>query len=320
MRDSQRALSSVADVSLALVLVVAAIGIFVGFLDTPRSNHEPPKTRHTADTLGASTLELSYSLAPVLETKSDAVDLPGEDAPYDAADLRRTSHGPAIGHVARAAFGNTEFGTAGGTHARPLAAGPGFTDALEERLAVSLVNSNFRTNVSAVWEPFEGSTFRGHVAVGPRPPSDAETTLIRVSASSELPNARAEAIDASRTVDNDSTRPFHPVARVVAEALVNHTFATAQQDIERGGVDRAIIVSRYLRFADALPDVGRSYEAVDGDFSRSHANTNALNALLIEQLASRFEATLATRYETPESAAEAVSTGDVPVSITTWKP
>lgn len=320
MRDSRRALSSVADVSLALVLVVAAIGVFVGFTGTPSPDHDPLRTTHTADTLGPSTLAVSYSLAPLLETESEAVDSPGDDAPYEDADLRRTSHGPAIGHVARAALGNTQFRTGAETPSRPLGVGPGFAASLEETLAVRLVASQFRTNISAVWEPFDRSSVRGTATVGPRIPIDAETTLVRVAAASEFPNARERAVEAVRSASNDSTHPFRPVARVVADAIINHTFATAQRAIERGGVDRAIIVSRYLRFADALPAVDRTYDAVDGDFSRSHANTEAMNGLLRGQLTKRFEATLEANYDTPLTAATAVSTGDVTVSITTWNP
>jgi hypothetical protein len=310
--SERRGLSSVADVSLALVLVVASVGVFVAFLNAEETDHDPTGAAHTAETLGASTLNVTYSLEPVLETDSEHVPAVGdENASYDAADLERSTHGSTMGHVARAALANARFAPDQGG-VSPLAVGDRFAETLDTRLLVSLVGANFATNVTAVWEPFDGSDIRGTASFGEPVPHEAQRSVVRTTVPSELPPAREEALAAVGTESED----YQAVARRVAAAIVEGTLGDTQRELETDSAERAVVVSRYLRFADAIDGVSR--DDLGDDLARSSADAAALTAQLVDGLAAELTAELDSRFDSAGDAARAVSTGEVTVSITTW--
>ena len=305
MRE-RRGLSTVADVSLALVLVLAAITTVVTVLDADERSGDPDRAAHTAETLGASTLTVTYSLEQVLETGSEHVHDPADsDTPYDAVDFERSTHGSTMGHVARAALTNAQFA---GADVSPLGVGTGYGETLGERLQVSLVGSSFASNVTAVWEPFDGAPVRGTATFGqPVPPETVRTTV-----PSELPEAREAARDAVGGPNN--TGGYRAVAVAVADAIVNGSLGDTQRELETTGVERAVVVSRYLRFADA---VGVSRGALDSHLDRSQADPDAMTALLADALATELQHYL-EEFDTPGTAARAVSTGEVTIAVTTW--
>jgi hypothetical protein len=305
----RRGLSTVADVSLALVLVVASVGVFVAYLNTEERSHDPGAAAQTADTLGASTLNVTYSLEPVLETDSGMVPAVGdEDAPYDAVDFERSTHGSTLGHVARAALSNAQFGPEqGGVY--PLAVGDGYTETLEERLLVSLVGAQFATNVTAVWEPFDGASIRGTARFGQPIPHDAERSVVRATVPSELPAVREEALSA---VDG-TEEGYEAVAQVVARAIVEGALGDTERELETDSVERAVVVSRYLRFGEAVGGVD-----FDDNLDRSSADPDPVNGALVDALAGELSTELEDSFDTPENAAGTVSTGMVTISVTTW--
>ena len=296
----ERGISDVADVSLALVILLASVTMLAGYLTAADGQHDPETADRVADTLGASTFAVSYSLEPVLGD-SEHVEAEG--------NLQRSTHGTAAGHVARAALGGARFGGEG-TSNRPLTAGREYRRALEERLLVSLVGTTDGVNVTAAWEPFAGASVQGVVSLGERPPRGTDTSLARLTVASELPSAAA----AARTgATNDG---YTGVARAVAEAIVGGAFAGARRDLEAGGSRRAITLSRYRRFGTALGVGGPS----DGpERSGADIDTAAMDRQLTEQLVGEFEPELASSFDTPRAAARAVSTGEVTVSVTTWE-
>lgn len=304
---NDRAISSVADVSLALVIIIASLAVFAAFLASDESVHDPTTPAQTTDTLGASTFNMTYSLADLLETDSAHIDPP--EAYGD--DLNRSTHGTALAHLARGALANATVETEGRS-VRPFAVGVEYAETVEKRLQTSLVASQYETAVTAHWEPFEGASLSGTATFGSTPPAESETTLIRTTVASELPAARETALE---SVKNGSAG-YGRVARTVAEAIVNGTFADAQREIESGGVEHAVTLSRYLRFAETV-GIDRSYSGVTPNLERSHIDTDAMNEHLVEQLAGQFESELKV-FDTPADAAAAVSTGEVTLSITTW--
>jgi hypothetical protein len=304
----RRALSSVADVSLALVVLVAGVGVFVAHLDTAETDHDPEVAAQTAETLGASTLNLTYSLEPTLETESAVVPpVGGEDSPYDSEALERSTHGSTMGHIARAALADARFGSVA-----PFAVGERYAELLDERLLVSLVGANFATNVTAVWEPFEGSSIRGVARFGRPIPHDTARSVARTSVASELPAVRE---DATAAVGGGSNSEYGAVARTVADAVVRGALGDTQRELESAGVERAVVVSRYLRFADA---VGVDRDELGDHLERSSADDEAMLSTLVGALTAQLTADLESGFETPRAAARAVSTGSVTVSVTTW--
>jgi len=311
--SNRRGLSSVADVSLALVVIVAGVGVFVAHIETTETDHDPTEAAHTAETLGASTLDLTYSLDPVLETDSSLVPAPGDaEAPYDREALERSTHGSTMGHVARAALANARFGS--GEDVYPFAVGERYHERLDERLLASLVGANFATNLTAVWMPYEGAPVRGTATFGRPVPRGTQRSAARTTVASELPAAREAALAAAEE-ESGTDEAYAAVAEVVARAVVRGALGDTQRELESNGVERAVVVSRYLRFADA---VSIDRDELREHLERSSADDNAMLTRLIDKLTIQLTGHLSSAFETPRAAASAVSTGTVTVSVTTW--
>jgi hypothetical protein len=190
----------------------------------------------------------------------------------------------------------------------PLAVGEEYGETLDEQLFVSLVGANSAANVTAVWEPFEGSSVRGTATFGRPVPREAQRSVARTTVASELPAAREDALDAVNRGEG-----YEAVARAVTEAVVGDTLGDTQRQLETDGVERAVVVSRFLRFADAA-GVARGEL---GGFDPSTADAAAMTDSLVDGLTDRLVGGLGS-FETPVDAASAVSTGEVTVAVTTW--
>jgi hypothetical protein len=308
---SARAISTVADVSIALLVVAVCIGVLVTGLTGGTETHDPVAAAHTAETLGTSTVAVNYSLAPVLAAAdSERVSDPGE---YEDGDLRRVSHAPALGHLARAATLALGFKTpAGWERVVPFA----YESQLDGPVQASLVASSFETNATAVWEPFDNASVRGTASVGPTPPHNADTSLVRMTVPSEFPSVRTEAMAA---VEGDDE--YSVVADIVATAVIEGQFplAATQRVLEGDGPERDVAVARYLNTADLVAGTSRGVPAIAENLDREDADAAVLNNHLADHLATQLEAELAATFDTPTAAARAVSTGEVTVSITTWE-
>jgi hypothetical protein len=309
-RTGVRAVSTVADVSMALLIVVVSIALVVGALDTGDATHEPAEAPHTADTLGSSTFAVNYSLEPALAAAdSKWVDDPNE---YDDNELVRTTHAPAFGHLARAALLAVRFDTNSG---RERLAVLDYESRIDERLQTSLVASSFETNVTAVWEPFDNASVRGTASAGQSPPPQADTSLVTMTVPSELPSVREDALAAA---DDDDA--YGSVAEIVARAYIEGQFPLpeTQRVLERDGPERDHAVYRYLRTADLVSDTDREHPAIADNLEREEADAAALNDHLIDRLGAQLERELEATFDTAGEAATAVSTGKVTLSITTW--
>jgi hypothetical protein len=304
---SARAISTVADVSIALLVVAVCIGVLVTGLTGGTETHDPVEAAHTAETLGTSTVAVNYSLAPVLAAAdSERVSDPDE---YEDGDLRRVSHAPALGHLARAATLALGFETpAGRERVVPFA----YESQLDGPVQASLVASSFETNATAVWEPFDNASVRGTASVGPTPPHNADTSLVRMTVPSEFPSVRTEAMAADE---------YSVVADIVAEAVIEGQFPrpATQRVLEGDGPERDVAVARYLNTADLVAGTSRGVPAIAENLDREDADAAVLNNHLADHLATQLEAELAATFDTPTAAARAVSTGEVTVSITTWE-
>jgi hypothetical protein len=308
-RARARAISTVADVSIALLIVVASIALVAGALDSSGSTHEPAEAPHTAETLGSSTFAVNYSLEPAFAAAdSEWVDDPGE---YDDDELVRTTHAPALGHLARAALLDV-LDTSSGRE-RPDALD--YESRIDERLQTSLVASSFQTNVTAVWEPFEDASIRGTTSVGQHPPHQADTSLVTMTVPSELPSVREDALAA---VDDDDA--YGSVAEIVARAYVEGRFPLPETErvLERDGPGRDHAVYRYLRTVNLVSGTDREHPAVADNLEREEVDAAALNDHLIDRLGAQLESELKATFDTAGDAAAAVSTGEVTISITTW--
>ena len=307
----RRGVSTVADVSLAILVLVAAIAVLATFADGTERTHDPSQGPNTAETLGASTVNASYSMEPVLA----ADEFPGDNG-YSDDELQRVSHGPIAGQVGAGAVSNVTFDVH--TEPTPLSiAGSEYVEAIDEAVQASLVESSFESNVSGDWQPYEGASIRGEVAVGQQPPPEVETSLTTLAVPSGIPDLREEALGAVENEDDYGT-----VARIAAEALIERLVPRleSQRALESSGLERELAVYRYRRVATVVDRVSPDDEAIAENLERESADTAALNKYLTGALAVQLNAELEATFETAQAAARALRMHEVTVTVRTWDP
>jgi len=311
-----RAVSTVADVALAIFLLAAAMGVLVTFTDGTEPEHTPIEADHTAETITASTINASYHVEDAVEAyynrvndDLDSVDDVYEDTEYDEGDLTRVSHGPLAGHVTAIALTNVAF-----DGERLSEAADDYHRVVDETIQANLVNASFYTHVSARWEPFEDSSIRGRAEVGQTPPRSADVSAATITVPSGLSPVRADARDA---VDDDDD--YDEVAEIVARAIIERYLPEleSKRALESRGLERDLVVYRYLRMAEVIE--GATPEEIEANLDPHEANVTAANGYLTDALAAQIEDEL-DEFETAEHAAAAVSVSEVTLTVRTWEP
>lgn len=311
MASEVRGVSTVADVSLALVLIVAAMGVLVAFAETDQREHDPVETEYTAQAIAGSTTNASYTVSEAIEAHFR--DHRNGDNPYDEEDLERASHGPVAAQVADIAVANVTI--AGQRLSRETAE---YERALEQEVQTRLLGSRFETSISATWAPVEGAGLSGTVTIGEHPPPDADVSTRTFTVASGVPDARESAVEAV-----DGPREYGAVARAVANATVAGLFPEleTQRALERTGVEYHLTRYRYERLATVL-DGNRSVFEQHDWLDPSSADAEAANAYLgtrlAEVLESELDALHGERYASATDAARAVSTDTVTITVRTW--
>ncbi|PSQ46473.1 hypothetical protein BRD19_12260 [Halobacteriales archaeon SW_7_65_23] len=325
--DSGRGVSTVVDVTLALLLLGAALAVLVTFAEAGDRDHEPMETEYTTETVVASTMNTTYYPEEALGRHygGDVY----EKTDYERRDLRRVSHGPVVTQVADVAMTEVTFdratlgGDGGGRTTHLSRAAAEYHARVDEQLQARLVNVSFRTHVAAVWEPIEGGPILGEAEVGPTPPAREDVSATTITLRSDVPAVRDAAVEAVEHPDD-----FDVVAEIVAEAVVEGYFPEleSQRALEGGGVDRDLTVYRYRNMADMLAVDGRDREEFETHLTRERANATAANQLLIAELAAQLTAYLEPASGPPENgphgdaaaAAASITTGTVTVTVRTW--
>jgi hypothetical protein len=323
--SASRAVSTVGDVALALLMLSAAMVVLVTFVETDERDHEPMEAEYTTETLLSSTMNTTYYPERALgEFHGGNV---YDETDYERRDLRRVSHGPVVAQVADIAQTRVVVdldvlrGDSGiDTLSR---AADEYRARVDETLQARLVNVSFETNVSAVWEPLDGGPIRGTAAVGVTPPAYEDVSATTITVPSDTPSVRREAIDAVDDPDD-----FGVVAEVVAESVVEGYLPTLESGraLEGGGVDSDLTAYRYLRAADILGLGSEDRSDLAEYLEPGTANATAANELLIEELSAQLEAYLEPAGGPPESgplgnaemAAASIETGEVTVTVRTW--
>ncbi len=308
MNDVDRAISTVADATLAIVLIVAAMGVLVVFVEGDDRKHDPVESKQTAQTVTASTMNTTYNL-------SDAVAHLDEHysyySPYEGDQLERISHGPIGTQIADVAVANVAI--AGETVSRE---GEDYEAVLDEQLQAALVASQFDTQISAYWTPLNGVDVEGVVEIGQTPPHDADVSTTTVTVASGFPN-----VDASVLGERNNETDYRPVAKAVADATVEGYLPEleSQRALESSGLDYLLTTYRYNRLATVL--VGHS-DDIEQWLTPSEANASAANEYLSDHLATvlvdQLEMLHGDVYDNPEEALESVSVSEVTLTVRTW--
>jgi hypothetical protein len=291
----RRAVASLVDATLFLLLVTAAVGALTHAPVTPVATAPAPDAGASLQRLQTVTANPEYSLASGARHADESlVAFPRESGPT----FERYAHGSVASLLADAAVGNLTVDGREVTHTG---------DGYERAVARAARNATGpRVRVRTVWTPYPGAPVRGHIARGPTPPPGARVSTATATLDSGFPTVRERA---RRAAHGDG---YAGVARVVARATVSGLFPPASTGRALRGdypVD-ALVTYRYRRVAALL---GTS---VYGPVER--VEPHAANTRLSLALAAALERDLRRSFETPEAAARAVAVGEVRIVVRRW--
>jgi hypothetical protein len=292
-----RAVSTVLDVSLFLLLVGAAVATIA--LAPARPGAPPVAERDPADeiaeTLATSTARVNYSIGPALDRRG-----PGEIAAPDGPIYARSDHGTYAGLLAEATVANA---TIDGEHL--TIGGRPFATAVRTTTDGAVRRRGVGRSIRATWKPYPEAALGGGVTVGEAPPRDVDVRTATVVLDSGLSLARPTAVDAARQGG------FAGLARKLADAAVAGLFPARETRVAaRGDYPTATVTrARYRAAGQAL-----GVDAVDVTDGEVRPATVTLRSALEDRL----EADLRSRYDEPTAAARDVRIGEVTVVVRTW--
>lgn len=320
-----RAISTVVDVTIALLLISASVVVlFYAVEDTSEPAYEPEQADHTAQTLASLTADVTYSLEPIADDDGSAVcasscDLFREGEVDDNVDsYSRSVHGSAPALLADATVTDATFPQASGPDATLTLAGSEYQTQLEGDLAGRLTGANNRTQIVAVWRPYDGGSIDGKTTVGPAPPANADVSTARLTVPSGVPS-----VDDDRLERQYRLEGFAGAASVLADTIIQGFFHPEKTQIalEGTGMTRERVLYRYRR-AGKMYGVSWSLGVLsEGPLTRYDADAREANDRLASAMARTIETDLDATYSDDTTAtdlADAVSTGEVTILIRTW--
>ena len=298
----ERAVNTVVDVSLALLFVGVAVTALTTVPFENDAEYDPNQAEYTTETLGSSTINITYS-AIASDNQLDE----------NSGQLRRETHGSIASLAGSVAVAKGRFDNG------PVLTNTGipFERALDERVQTALVESSFETNITAVWEPFDGASVRGMASVGQSPPDSGAVSTATMTVPSDMESVHRDAIEAVERGGG-----YEAVAELLAEAVIEGYLPEleSKRALERSGPDRTLTRQRYERMARAIDGVDPNDESVAENVELHSVDTDDLNEYLVDQLADQFEAELMETFEAPGEAAAAVSVDEVTIAVRTWQP
>lgn len=311
---NERAVNTVIDVAFALLFVGVAITLLSGLLTTSEAEHDPLDADRTAGVVSSSTLNVTYSLEPAVDTAKPELDRTPEDS-MSRKDLIRISHGSIADQTGKVALENLTIRTAGPN--RLTATRASHQRALDERVQSRLVGSQFETSVTAEWKPYDAAPIWGTATVGADPPPNKAISSAVISIPSGVEPVRDEAI----AVANEGG-DYDEIAQLVAVAVIENYLPEleSKRALERSGVGRTLTLYRYQRMATILDEASFDSETMDDALGQNRADPTTANSYLSSKLASQISADLQSRFDSPTEAARSISTDEVTVTVRTWEP
>lgn len=282
-----RGLSTVAD-ALVFLLLVSLAATTLAVAPGPAA---APSAEEPATVVARTTASVNYSLAPGARGAPETFPRVGDT--FD-----RYAHGRLAGLLARAATRNTSV------DGRELTA---TSDDLERAVAAATVNATGpRTQVVAVWTPYEGSGVVGRATAGASPPRDASVASQVIAVETRGVGARERALRAANRTG------YAGVATVLAEATVA-TLLPPEGMANALAADYPTDRLAARRYDRAGTLFGANVSAATTDRNATVADTR-IEAALVQ----RFERELRTRFGSPTEAARAVRAGEVRIVVRRW--
>lgn len=289
MRKANRGVSTVVDVSVALLLVSASV-LLIGFaLAGPSEPIAGDRADRVAQGMSGSTVSVTYDLREpnddgIAATESEQFERP-EDLGPDHTDsvYELTTYGSASGLLADAALTDVRF-----DDERLFDYGGPYGENVDYAIRERFVGLDHDIYVAGGWRPFDGSSLEGTATVGAPPPASEDVSSVSQTVSSDVPpvDEREMAVRFERAQptavgtpvpENASTDGFDGAAPLLAEAVVAGYFPVeeSQYALESSGTERSVTVYNYRQLA-AIVDV-----EIDEEITGTAPDAAAANERLV---------------------------------------
>ncbi|AEH37556.1 DUF7284 family protein [Halopiger xanaduensis] len=287
--DPDRAISTVMDVSLALLLISASVLLIGVHLSRDDSSVDRDRGDRSYQTVTGSTVTITYDLRAENESgvaavdETDQFDVPDGYEPDEAPDAYRvTRYGPASGLLVEAAIVNVDYD---GT--RPFAYGHEVEASVDAAIQRQLVGADDSIYVVATWEPYEDSSFGGTATSGDRPAqsvavSSASGTVSTTMAGADYEEIAAAYHEGQRTSGDGLEAAANALASTIIEAMF--PVAETQYALESTRTENAVTTYDYRKLALAL-DGAELRDDVNEEIVGSNPNAERANELLADALA-----------------------------------
>ena len=285
MVAGDRAISTVMDVSLALLIISATVLLIGTYVHTGTESIDGERGDHAVQTLSGSTATITYDVSEPNEageraTDSDHYETPDDLDPDEIGELYEiTTYGSAMDLLAEAAQTNVAI-----DDTEVFAYGYTVEQSVEGAVQDRLIGTDGRTYTVATWEPYDGASIRGTATAGTEPPraADVSSSSVEVSANPESLDAEhlatrfevGEESSPGDTVDDG----FDAIGQEIADAIIEGYFPETQTQyaLESSLSKNAVTLYNYRQLADV---VGVD---IDDYITGSDANAAEANQVLLE--------------------------------------
>ncbi|WP_158057582.1 DUF7284 family protein [Halorussus halophilus] len=288
-----RAISTVLDVSLCLLLVAASATTLAGVPLQKSGGSNAHSAEATATLVATNTASVSYALG---ENRTDG--------------NVSTVHDTLAGLLATVAVASSEVDA----DSEEVALYPEtdeFRENATQAVARGLRRSEVPSHVQVVarWKPYAGAAIRGRAVAGSTPPPRADVRAATFTVPSGFPTERADAVTAAHADG------YSGVAHVLARGLVAGWFPGNGTALRDDTALRNETAARYRRVAEAYDTSVE--DGLSANVSRA-TDVSQANRNLVRALAADVEPRLRERFDSPQAAARAVSVGRVSITVRTW--
>lgn len=285
--ERDRAVATVLDVGLALLLIGAAVALIGTTLyGEPTPGEQPESAERTATTLVSSTITIEYDRSAVRESSAWV-----EPEGVADDDFVQTDYGPAGVLLADAAVANAHY-----DDTLVLEYGPALEDAVSASSSDILTGVTNNYYLLARWEPYTNSTVQGSVTAGFAPPPDRDLRQAELTISSGIDSINETAVASEYAAvatrsGNDYEDGYGVIAEAIAAEIVEGQFPprTTQTALESQNVNRAMKVYHYQRAASALGVADEFDPESEGNPISRRGNASAANEILVDALADELE-------------------------------
>jgi len=285
MVADDRAISTVMDVSLALLIISATVLLIGTYVHTETESIDGERGDHAVQTLSGSTATITYNVSEPNDageraTDSDHYETPDDLDPDEVGELYEiTTYGSAMDLLAEAAQTNVAI-----DDTEVFAYGYTVEQSVEGAVQDRLIGADGRIYTVATWEPYDGASIRGTATAGTEPPRAADVSSSSVDVSANPDSLDAEHL-ATRFEVGEEASPgdtvddgFDAIGQEIAEAIIEGYFPERQTQytLESSLSETAVTLYNYRRLADV---VGVD---IDDYVTGTDANAAEANRVLLE--------------------------------------